>query len=1049
MKSRIIKSALIAGLAMAHCAVHAEDIDLFVGGQPGASERPNVLFIIDNTANWTAAFENEKQALVKTFNAIPVNDDGTPRFNVGVMFAAETSSSDSNVSGGYVRAALRPMTGTATVPGTKHLYADMIAALDVGKDKGNGGASSLLMAEAYRYFSAAAPYAGNNKAKADYTGNTGADWSNSATTLASLTAMQRIYALPGNALPSKSANRYNGLGGSQCGKNYIIYISNGPPQDSNQYIAQANSMLAAAGGDTTQIPLSPTGSQNNVSDEWSRFMKASLGVVTYAIDVDPSTTGQAPGWSRVLRSMSEDMSGGKYISVNSTVNAGSEISDAVGEALSEIQAVNSVFASVSLPVSANTQGTFSNQVYIGMFRPHANAYPRWSGNLKQYQLGHVNGVLRLVDADADAAINPLTGFITECARSFWTPTTTDTYWSFRPGGECISTDSTNPNLFRNSNSPDGNIVEKGAHAYVLRSATARTLKTCAPGACSTLTNFTTGNTAITAAQLGVSATERDALIDWARGRDIDNEDSNTGTTIRASVHADVVHSRPVAIDFGTSSSPKVVVFYGGNDGVFRAINGNQSASIDEPAPSTATTAPGGELWGFVPPEFYGQFKRLRDNSVQIDFPNVAAADAAPKPYGIDGPITASRGGTTTSIFATMRRGGRALYAFDVANNNPANVTLKWRKGCPQNFPVTGAVSDTGCDADFSGIGQTWSAAKPLKAAGYGAGSSPLLILGGGYDTCEDSDPHTCTSSSKGNKVYVLDANDGSVVRAFDTDRSVIADATIVPDSTTGLAKYAYTADLGGNVYRVTFGTGAPADWTITRIASLGCATTASCPTNRKFMFAPDVLDNNGEYVLLLGSGDREKPLLQYGAAASVTNYFFMLRDRPNDGTWLATESANCSTAVLCLDSLLGITTAANPTPTALAAKKGWYLGLRSTEQVVTSAITIFGTVTFSTHTPDAPQVGVCTSKLGTARVYNVSFLDASSQNGTPDRSEVLPPDTGLPPSPVAGMVDLGGDPIAFCIGCGSTSSIEAEEPPLPAGSVPTQPKGRVYWYIER
>ena len=49
-----------------------------------------------------------------------------------------------------------------------------------------------------------------------------------------------------------------------------------------------------------------------------------------------------------------------------------------------------------------------------------------------------------------------------------------------------------------------------------------------------------------------------------------------------------------------------------------------------------SVAAGGELWGFVPPEFYGNFKRLRDNTQQINFPNVTAAGAAPKPYGIDG-----------------------------------------------------------------------------------------------------------------------------------------------------------------------------------------------------------------------------------------------------------------------------------------------------------------------------------------------------------------------------------------------------------------------------
>ena len=1036
----VIRIASLAALLMCHAVARAEDIDLFVGSEPNANDRPNVLFIIDNTANWTQAFVNEKAALAATFLAIPENSDGTARFNIGVMFAAETSSSDSNISGGYVRAAFRPMTAA-----NKSLYANMISSLDVGKDKGNGGASSLVMAEAYRYFSGAAPYAGNNKAKADYTGNTGADWSNSATTVQSLAAMQAIYALPGNALASKSADVYNASASANCGKNYIIYISNGAPQDSNQYMAQANTMLAAAGGDTAQIPLSPTGSQGNVSDEWARFMKSStLGVTTYAIDVNPSTTGQGPGWSKALFSMSEGVGGGKYIGVNSSTNAGSEISAAVNKALSEIQAVNSVFASVSLPVSANMQGTYSNQIYIGMFRPQEGAFPRWTGNLKQYQLGYVSGVLRLVDADANAAINNLTGFITECARSYWTPTTADSYWTFRPGGECIPPVNAAPNLYRNSNFPDGNIVEKGAQGYLLRGSTARTLMTCAPGTCTTLTNFNVGNTDITQTLLGASSTaERTALIEWAQGLDLDDENVDSiRTTMRPSVHGDVVHSRPVAIDFGTSAAPKVVVLYGGNDGVLRAVNGNQSTAI-------GSVAAGGELWGFVPPEFYGNFKRLRDNTQQINFPNVTAAGAAPKPYGIDGPITAYKDTTTTSIYATMRRGGRGLYAFSVSNSDPSNVTLKWRKGCPQNFPAAGTVSDTGCDPDLIRIGQTWSAARPLKAPGYGSGSAPMLIMGGGYDTCEDRDPHTCTSSTKGNRIYVLDADTGDVLKTLDTDRSVIADVTIVPDSTTGLAKYAYAADLGGNVYRVSIGADAPANWTITKIAALGCDTTASCTSNRKFMFAPDVLDNNGEYIVLLGSGDREKPLLYYAGAASVTNYFFMLRDRPTDTTWLSTESTACGSSVLCLDSLFGITTSANPSQTDLAAKKGWYLGLRSTEQVVTSAITIFGTVTFSTHTPDVPLSGVCTSRLGIARVYNISYLNAATHNGTPDRSANLPPDTGLPPSPVAGMVDLGGASTPFCIGCAASSPIEAEEPPIPAGTVPSQPKGRVYWYIER
>ncbi len=1031
MKSSAKRSLAAAALVLCHGSLRAEDIDLFAGSPAGANDLPNVLFIIDNTANWTAAFSNEVAALQATFDNLPANADQSAKFNIGIMFAAETSNSDSNTSGGYVRAAIRPMTSD-----NKAKYAAMLAALDVGKDKGNGGAASLVMAEAYRYFSGGAPYAGNNKAKTDYTGNTGADWSPSATTPASLAAMREIYRLPGNALRSKGDTTYRPAG-SACGKNYIIFISNGPAQDNNTYTAQSNFALAAAGGSTVQIPLSPTGSQSNVSDEWARFMKQSmLDVTTYAIEVNPSTTGQGPGWSKLLRSMAEGVGGGKYMAVNSSADGGAQISTAVNKALSEVQAVNSVFASVSLPVSANTQGTYSNQVYIGMFRPDSGAYPRWTGNLKQYRLGYVNSALHLVDADAQGAVNGLTGFITECARSFWTPSidATDDYWAFRPAGECIPPTGSAANLYRNSNSPDGNIVEKGAQAYTLRNATARTLKTCSPASCTTLTDFNTANAQITQADLGAaSVAERNALINWTRGVDLDDENGDTQTTtMRASAHGDVVHSRPVAMDFGTAAAPQVVVFYGGNDGVFRAVNGNQTEYI-------GSVAPGAELWAFMPPNFYGQIKRIRDNTTQINFPNITTPGALPKPYGVDGPITAYRGGSATTVFATMRRGGRTLYAFNVPNDNPANISLKWRIGC---------LTDTTCSPGFADIGQTWSAPKVLKAE-YDSGAVPLLVMGGGYDPCEDSDPNTCTSSSNGSQIYVLNADTGALLKTLETDRGVIADVVVVPDSTTGLAKFAYAADLGGNIYRVNIGGDAPAGWTITKIASLGCSTPASCSQNRKFVFAPDVVQENGDYVLLIGSGDREKPLLSYSAAASVSNYFFSLRDRPTDSAWLQSELGNCSAALICLDSLLGISTAANPADADLALKKGWYLGLRSTEQVVTSAITIFGVVTFSTHTPDVPEPGACTSRLGTARVYNVAYLNAAAENGTPDRSQELPPDTGLPPSPVAGMVELNDDSVAFCIGCGPTSSIEGEEAEVPPSVVPGQPKGRVYWYIQR
>lgn len=1009
MKNLIYKSLLLTALlAFNHFAV-AEDIDLFVGAPPSTTNVPNVLIILDNTANWNTAFTNEMAALSSVVSGLPAD-----KFRVGLMMFTETGGGNSGNAGGYVRGAVRLMNSA-----NKLQYQSLVNSLDKIGDKSNGGKFAASMEEAYLYFSGGVPYAGNNKDKTDYTGNSSGTASSTA-----------IYALPSNALLSKAGSPYVSPVVASCAKNYIIYISNGAAQDNMASTTQATSALTAAGGSTTTIPISPSGSQTNVADEWARFMKKSnLGITSYTIDIDKVTTGQGPGWTALLKSVA-GQSSGKYFDVASS---GSQIADALNGIFSEVQSVNSAFASVSLPVSVNTQGTFLNQVYIGMFRPDPGSFPRWNGNLKQYKLGYINNVLQLLDADNNSAISSGgTGFIAECARSFWTPTTLDSYWAFRLQGNCLTANSDA------SNTPDGNIVEKGAQAYQLRSTTARSVKTCSPTSCTALTNF--DNTTVTQTMLGAaSIMERDALINWQIGQDVDDENINgiTTTETRASVHGDVVHSRPVAINHGTDASPQVVVYYGGNDGILRAVNGNRTANI-------GTTTAGSELWSFVAPEFYSKIKRIRDNTTTISFPGHTTGTPTPLPkdYGMDGTVAAYKTASNAWIYATMRRGGRAVYAFDVTT--PASPSLKWKIGCPN------ASNDTGCTTGFTGLGQTWSAPKILKAAGYGAGAVPMLVMGGGYDTCQDADPNTsCNSSSKGNKIYVMDADTGALLKAFDTVSSVVADVTVLTDSATGLIKYAYAADLAGNLYRIAgatantpIGTTVPSAWTITKIAALG----GTGVNNRKFIFAPDLVDNNGTYSLLLGSGDREKPLSLYTSAAAVQNRFYVVKDNPTDATWLSSESSNCGgVSVLCEASLVAITSSATPSASDLAAKKGWYLALASTEQVVTSAITVFNTVTFSTHQPTPPVSGACTS-LGTATVYNLDYNNGGTKVGNV-RGETMV-GGGLPPSPVAGMVTLdNGKTVPFIIGSTPNSALQGATPPPPATVV--RPKRRVYWKIKK
>ena len=1011
MKNRYLKYVLTAASLAFSVPTQAEDIDIYTG--PPTSP-PNVLIIVDNTANWNLAFQNEMAALASTFAALPEN-----KFRVGLMFFTETGKVDNNINGGYVRGAIRLMDANS-----KGKYQALVQSLDKIADKGNGGVSSLVMAEAYRYLSGGSPYAGNLKGKADYTGNT-----------YGTVASRAVYALGNNALAAYDGSLYKPPLGSGCQKNVVIYISNGAANDNNNVITQSKSMLAQAAdaanitGATTTIPLSPSGSQENPMDEWALFLKnSSLGVTTYTIDVDKVTDpdSQGPGWTALLQSAAT-VSGGTYFDVSSADPAA--IAAAIAQVFSDIQAVDSVFASVALPESTDGQGSYLNQVFVSMFRPDKHGAPRWAGNLKQYKFGYDGtGQLSLLDADGNNALSTEgTGFIAECARSYWTPEATDAYWSFKPQGGCA----TDPDSDK-SNSPDGEVVEKGAQAYKLRSTTARTVKTCLAAACTELRDFNSTN--VSQADLGAAtAAERDALISWATGLDVDDENGNVADVpveMRPSVHGDVLHSVPLPINYGTDDAPNVVVYYGGNDGMLRAVNGNRDGGT-----AIGGKDPGMELWSFMAPEFYPNIKRLRANTPPVSFFGATfMTDPAPKPYGFDGPITAYRDAERVWLYASMRRGGRAIYAFDVTD--PAQPSLRWKRGCPNQG------DDVGCTTGFEGMGQTWSTPVVARAAGHESGAAPMLIMGGGYDRCEDADPHTCTAATKGNKIYVLNAQDGVLLKALNTDRGVIADVFVVPDST-GLARFAYAADLGGNVYRINIGSAAPSDWTITKIASLGCAVPGTCSPNRKFMFAPSIVESGGKYALMLGSGDREKPLMGYTAAAGVSNYFFMLRDDPYDPEWLASESTNCGTGVICLNSLYHIgANDTGPTVATVDEKKGWYLSLQPHEQVVSSALTIYGTVYFNTHVPAVVSENSCNTTLGTAYTYKIYYANGAANTGTDSRSEEVD-GGGLVGSPAGGMVTLdNGEAVPFV-----TEGLKPEDPVAP--NVVYQPKGRVYWHIQQ
>ena len=162
MKLSKLISAFVATLLFVPLFAHSEDIDLFMGLPSDSTGKPNVLFIVDNAANWSRNSpaggpyaDQITAALRDVFDSLPAD-----RVNVGVMFFAESGTSGED--GGVIRAAIRPMDYS-----TKTLYGRAIAALD-GTHKSNNSKVSLTFAEAYYYFARARFHQGDMDAAADY-----------------------------------------------------------------------------------------------------------------------------------------------------------------------------------------------------------------------------------------------------------------------------------------------------------------------------------------------------------------------------------------------------------------------------------------------------------------------------------------------------------------------------------------------------------------------------------------------------------------------------------------------------------------------------------------------------------------------------------------------------------------------------------------------------------------------------------------------------------------------------------------------------------------
>ena len=723
---------------------------------------------------------------------------------------------------------------------------------------------------------------------------------------------------PRDTTAESGGNYISPLG--DCQQSYVILMTDGEPTNDTQANGYVDSLPGMTGGTGNRLDeLAGWLFSNDLDNDDSNGIQR---VVTYTIGF---TIDQQ------LLSDTAEKGGGRYY----TADNSAELANAFQGALNEILETSATFTSPSVAVNSFNRSRSLDDVFIAMFKPKVT--PRWTGNLKKLT---INSDGELVDANGVLAIDSATGDLKDTAQTVW------------------------------STAPDGGDVEQGGAGALLaaRDPATRTIKTNT-GTNGALEDFLTSNTNLTVADFGAAdATEKDELINWMRGVDVDDEDEDESTTdTRPWILGDPLHSRPLVLNYGargsyTQDNPDVRIIMGTNHGVVHMFSSDD----------------GEEDWAFIPKSQLGLIKTLRDNNTSDEHPYGMDGSAVAYMYDSDNDGTISNVNDKVYLFIGQRRGGSAYFALDISN--PDSPTFMWK------------IDDT--TAGFSELGQSWSTPVVTFVPGV---SDPVLIFGAGYDTNKDT-LALATDDSVGRGVFIVNAVTGALVWSVTPaansatnmqhtglTHSIPAPVGVLDSNSDGITDRIYAADTGGNLWRIdlpgnTLPSATQQTWSIFKLAAVSGGTDA---TDRRFFNQPDIVSSRYNNVpfdgIAIGTGNRPHP-----TETTVSNRFYLIKDFDIVTSYHGTGGTAIPSVITESDlydataNLIQEGTADEQTTAlnSLSTSSGWYLSLAGTgEKSLSPSLTLNGTIYFTTFIPDA-SVDSCVPVPGTGYLYAVNFHTA-------------------------------------------------------------------------
>ncbi len=574
--------------------------------------------------------------------------------------------------------------------------------------------------------------------------------------------------------------------------------------------------------------------------------------------------------------------GGSGTSGYFVANNASQLADSFNALFAEINASSATYTTPGVGGSVANDARSLNYVYYSFFTPTEKS--RWDGNLKKYRLADLGSGLQVVDVNNNLVFNA-SGEINSVQKG-------DSYnavsiWSAED---------------------DADVVTKGGAGASITDYSTRTVYTQISN--STLELFNTDNSNITDAMLLVSgSTERNALINWARGQDPDD------STKTRWVMGDPLHSAPIIINYGKRENSST---YAGDYSDLRILVGTNAGFLHMFQDDLGGTSNGcsgtkdsnnicdgyttgdsvAESWAFIPSELYHILSQLKANPA-----------TGSHPYGVDGTVGVyiddknkdgnicvdadcdsdgtPDGDQVVAVFGLRRgvnvNGNGFYYALDISN--PDAPQFLWKFG-------------------HDIMEQGWATPQFGKIR-YFDGSSiqikNVAIFSAGYDTDKDEKDIVGTDDDKGRGVFVVDLADGSIIWSVQgeftpycsntayTDQttceansatwitpvstanvlyeaglkdSMPANVTVVDVDGDGYLDRMYIPDTGGNVWRIDMYNNdvytklnasepntndSRTEWSIFQVAQLGRHESATLADDRRFFNQIDFVQTRDQY----------------------------------------------------------------------------------------------------------------------------------------------------------------------------------------------------------